>query len=389
MTNLNGDWTYPTMVRFGPGRIRELADACKAVGMARPLIITDPDVAKLPFMATISEVLEDGGLPVAIFSDVKANPTGGNVAAGIEAFRAGAHDGVVAIGGGSAMDAAKVVAFCHSQDFHFWEMTDLTIDPARIHVDRASPMIAVPTTAGTGSEVGRGAVITDEDTHAKRIIVHLQMMPKMVVSDPELTIGLPPHITAGTAMDAFAHALEAYSSNVFHPMSQGIAMEAMRLVREYLPRAVADGTDIEARSNMLAAASMGAVAFQKGLGAIHAVSHPTGAMYDTPHGLTNAVYTPYVLVHNRPAIEDRMGRLAALLGLKDTSFNGFLDMVLDMREQFSIPHTIDQIGVDDQNFDRMADLAVADLTALTNPIPLTREGAMGIFQSAFSGQLVR
>ena len=299
-------------------------------------------------------------------------------------MRAGRHDGVIAFGGGSALDAGKAIAFMTGQTRPLWDFEDIgdwwkRADPAGI-----APVVAVPTTAGTGSEVGRAGVITNEETETKKVIFHPKMLPVTVIADAALTAGLPAHITAGTGMDALAHCLEAYSAPSFHPMSEGIALEGIRLVKTYLPRAFRDGGDLEARAAMLSAAAMGAVAFQKGLGAIHALSHPTGALYHTHHGLTNAVFMPYVLTFNRPAIEEKFERLSAFLGLGG-GFDGFFDWIMQLREDLAIPHTIREIGVDDRQFDRMADMAVADPTAGGNPVALTAPAARRLFEAAYSG----
>jgi alcohol dehydrogenase len=380
------DWNFPTAIRFGAGRIDELAVACRAAGIARPLLVTDPGVAPLPIAARTRDVLDGSGLAVAVFSDVKPNPTDANVAAGLEAFRAGGHDGVVAFGGGSALDCGKVIAFMAGQTRPMWDFEDVGDWWTRADPSGIAPVVAVPTTAGTGSEVGRAGVITNLETHTKKVIFHPRMMPAQVICDPELTIGLPPALTAGTGMDAFAHCLEAYCSPSFHPMAEGIAVEGMRLVKDYLPDAYRDGTDVEARAQMLAAAAMGATAFQKGLGAIHALSHPVGALYDTHHGLTNAVFLPYVLDFNREALWDKIDRLAGWLELED-GFSGLLDFVLRLRRDLGIPHTIDKIGVDDGRFDEMAAMAVVDPTAGGNPRRLTLADARDLYERAYEGRV--
>ncbi len=387
MVAVSANWSYPTEVRFGAGRVSELADACKSAGIKRPLVVTDPGVAVLPICTQVVDVLKGAGIAAGVFSDVKPNPTASNVEAGVAAYLEGGHDGVVAMGGGSGLDAGKAVAFMQGQTRPMWDFEDVgdwwtRADPAGI-----APVIAIPTTAGTGSEVGRASVITNEETHTKKVIFHPKMLPVTVICDPELTTGLPPHITAGTGMDAFAHCLEAYCAPSYHPMSEGIAVEGMRLVKEYLPRAFADGNDLEARGHMLSAAAMGAVAFQKGLGAIHSLSHPVGALYDTHHGLTNAVFMPYVLAFNREAIEAKIERLSAWLGLDLPTFAGFMDYVLRLREELGIAHTIRDIGVDDAKFDLMSGMAIVDPTAGGNPIALEEAAAHTLYVQAFNGDL--
>ena len=336
MSTPTANWSYPTAVRFGAGRIKELADACRAAGIARPLLVTDAGLAPLPITQQALGLLKAAGLPVALFSDVQSNPVEGNVESGIAAYRAGKHDGVVAFGGGSGLDTGKVIAFAAGQSRPLWDFEDVGDWWTRADADKIAPVVAVPTTAGTGSEVGRAGVITQESTQTKKVIFHPKMMPRIVICDPELTVGMPPAITAGTGMDALAHCLEAYCAPSYHPMAEGIAVEGMRLIFENLPKAVANGKDLEARAHMMSAAAMGAAAFQKGLGAIHALSHPVGALYHTHHGTTNGVFMPYVLVFNRPAIEPKITRLAGYLGIKG-GFDGFLDAVLRLREATGIP----------------------------------------------------
>jgi alcohol dehydrogenase class IV len=386
MTKLVANWSYPTAVRFGAGRIAELAEACRAAGIARPLLVTDAGLAKLPVTAKAMDVLKQGGLEAGLFSDVKPNPVEANLSAGVAAFRAGGHDGVVAFGGGSGLDTGKLVAFMAGQTRPVWDFEDVGDWWTRADPDAIAPIVAVPTTAGTGSEVGRAGVVTDEATHTKKVIFHPKMMPKVVIADPELTVGMPPFITAGTGMDALAHCLEAYSAEFYHPMAAGIAVEGMRLVFENLPKAVANGADIEARAHMMSAAAMGAAAFQKGLGAIHALSHPVGALYDTHHGMTNAVFMPYVLAFNRPAIEAKIERLAAYLGIEG-GFDGFLQAVLKLRAEIGVPHTLAGLKVDASRREQIAAMAIVDPTAGGNPVPLTKDGALAIFDAAIAGRL--
>jgi alcohol dehydrogenase class IV len=384
---LRGNWNYPTSVRFGAGRIAELADACRALGMRRPLLVTDPGLAALPMVRRALAANEAAGLTTGLFSDVKSNPVGKNVEDGVRAYRDGGHDGVIAFGGGSALDAGKAIAFMAGQSRPIWDFEDVGDNYTRASVEGIAPIVAVPTTAGTGSEVGRAAVITDEDGHAKKIIFHPKMLPGIAIDDPELTLGLPPRITAATGMDALAHAVEAYCGPFFHPMADGIAVEAVRLVHEALPVAVRDGSDLAARAKMLAAASMGAAAFQKALGAIHSISHPLGALYDLHHGLLNGVVMPYVLEFNRPAIEERLARLAGYLGLDDRSYDGFLSWVLDLRREIGIPHTLAELGVDDSRLDELVPMAVADPSTPGNPIPIGDAELRAMFIDAIEGRI--
>lgn len=375
---ITADWSYPTAVRFGPGRISELGAACTTTGMHSPLLVTDRGLAELPITQRVLDLMDAAGLGRAIFADVDPNPTDINVAAGVRAFLDGGHDGVVALGGGSGLDLGKMVAFMSGQNRPIWDFEDVGDWWTRATARTIAPIVAVPTTAGTGSEVGRAAVITNSATHVKKIIFHPKVLPRVVISDPELTVGMPTAATGGTGMDAFAHCLEAFSTAMFHPMGQGIALEGMRLVKEYLPRAYADGTDIVARANMMAAASMGAVAFQKGLGAIHALSHPVGAIYNTHHGTTNAVVMPPVLRFNRPAIEARIIAAAAYLDISG-GFDGFYDFVMDLRARVGIPDKLRALGVAADRLDDMVTMALEDPTAASNPVPMTPENTHALY----------
>ncbi|WP_373413768.1 iron-containing alcohol dehydrogenase [Ensifer aridi] len=375
---ITANWSYPTAVKFGAGRIKELADHCKAVGMKKPLLVTDRGLAPMAITQNALDILEAGGLGRAIFADVDPNPNDKNLEAGVRAFREGGHDGVVALGGGSGLDLGKCVAFMVGQTRPVWDFEDIGDWWTRASVEGIAPIVAVPTTAGTGSEVGRASVITNSASHVKKVIFHPKFLPAVTICDPELTVGMPKVITAGTGMDAFAHCLEAYSSPFYHPMSAGIALEGMRLVKEYLPRAYKDGADIKARAHMMSAAAMGAVAFQKGLGAIHSLSHPVGAIYNTHHGMTNAVVMPPVLRFNRAAIEDRIGRAAAYLGIAG-GFDGFYDYVLRLREELGVPDKLSALGVGTDRIDEMAEMAIVDPTAGGNPIELTLEAAKKLF----------
>jgi alcohol dehydrogenase len=383
---LTANWNYPTSVRFGAGRIAELANAARIAGMERPLLVTDPRLATMPMVQKALDLLAKDKLAAAVFSDIKPNPVASNVEAGIKVLRAGKHDGVIAFGGGSALDAGKVIAFMAGQTRPMWDFEDVGDWWTRADPNGIAPIVAVPTTAGTGSEVGRAGVITDETTHTKKVIFHPLMMPRVTLCDPELTVGMPPLITAGTGMDALAHCLEAYCGPFYHPMADGIAVEGMRLVKENLVRAFKDGTNLEARAHMMSAAAMGATAFQKALGAIHALSHPVGALYDTHHGLTNAVFMPYVLIFNRAAIEPKIERLAAYLGMKP-NFDVFLDWVLKLRSDLAVPHTLEELGVDDKRFDVMSEMAPKDPTAGGNPLPLDAAICRKLYEATFKGEL--
>ena len=379
---LKGNWSYPTLVKFGAGRISELAEHCKAAGVKKPLLVTDKALAALPITAAALDILSAAGLGRAVFSQVDPNPNEGNMAAGLEVYRAGGHDGVICFGGGSALDLGKMIALMADQPktLSVWDLEDVDDWWTRADATKIAPIIAVPTTAGTGSEVGRAGVLTNSATHKKKIIFHPKLLPVLTICDPELTVGMPAFITAGTGMDALAHCLEAYSSPFYHPMSQGIALEGMRLVFEYLPKAYANPTDLEARAHMMSAAAMGAVAFQKGLGAIHSLSHPIGSVYNTHHGTTNAVVMPMVLDFNRTAIEERIAAAAGYLGIAG-GFDGFRARIMSLRVELSIPETLSAMGVEAARLDELTEMALEDPSCVGNPVKMTRENTRALFEA--------
>ncbi|RJG14913.1 iron-containing alcohol dehydrogenase [Massilia cavernae] len=387
MTPIRVSWNYPTAIKAGAGSIELLPGLCQSLGMTNPLLVTDPGLARLALPAAAVELCRAAGLRCAVFSEVKGNPNGENVTAGVAAYHAGLHDGVIAFGGGSAIDAAKAIALMVGQDRPLWDFEDIGDNCLRVKVDRMAPVIAVPTTAGTGSEVGRASVITDEQARVKRIIFHARMLPAAVILDPELSVGLPPSLTAATGMDALSHNLEAYCSPFYHPMAAGVALEGIRLVKDWLPAAVAVGGNLEARLHMLVASSMGATAFQRGLGAMHALAHPLGALYDAHHGMLNAILMPYVLKANRAAIDTRVAALARYLDLPDPSFDAFLDWVLALRAQLGIPHALSALGIDATEAAQVARMAVADGSAATNPIAFSEHEYARIFTDAVAGEL--
>lgn len=384
---LIGNWSYPTAIRFGAGRITELADASRIVGLKRPLLVTDSGLAKLPMIAEAMVALRKSGIEVALFGDVKPNPTARNVEAGMRILRAGKHDGVIAWGGGSGIDTAKAIAFMAGQTRPMWDFEDVDDWWTRANTAGIYPSIAVPTTAGTGSETSRASVIVDQETRTKKVISHPKMMPAIVIADPELTVGLPPRLTAGTGMDAFLHCFEAYCAPGYHPYAEGIAVEGMRLVKENLARAVRNGRDLEARGHMLAASQMGSAAFQKGLGAINSLSYPVAATLDTHHGLTNAVAMPYVLKFNRAAIEEKIVRLARWLDLRSPTFDGFMEWVLDLRRQIGIPHTLAELGVKTEYLDAFSEMAAVYPTVEGNPVKAGVPEMRKMYDAAVSGRL--
>ena len=379
---LTANWSYPTSIRFGAGRISELAEACSVAGISRPLLVTDRGLASLPITESALDTMDAAGLGRSLFSEVDPNPTEQNVTTGVAAFREGGHDGVIAFGGGSGLDLGKAVAFMAGQTRPIWDFEDIADWWTRANADAIAPVIAVPTTAGTGSEVGRASVITNADTHEKKIIFHPKMLPVIAICDPELTVGMPPAITAGTGMDAFAHCLEAYCSPHYHPMSQGIALEGMKLVKENLLRAFDDGSDIEARAHMMSAAAMGATAFQKGLGAIHALSHPIGAHHHTHHGTTNAVVMLPVLQFNKSKVRRSLARAANYLSISG-GFDGFCDYIEDLNRRLSIPATLTELGVTDPDVDVLVSSALQDPSCGGNPVKLTASNTKKLLLSCF------
>ena len=380
----NINWNYPTPIWFGPGRIKDIQKACDDLNILNPLIVTDPGILKTDIITKLNSYLKT---TAKIYSEVQGNPTGKNVKDGVYFFNSFQNDGVIAVGGGSAMDTGKGIAFMAKQTKPIWDFEDIGDYWTRANSDVIFPIIAVPTTAGTGSETGRAGVFTNEVTKVKKIIFHPKMLPSTVILDPELTLPLPPHLTAYTGMDALAHCLEAYCSNLFHPLSQGIALEGISIIKKYLQKAFSNGEDIEARGNMLAASSMGSIAFQKGLGAIHSLSHPVGALYNTHHGLTNAVFMPYVIKKNRDAIENKIIALSRYIELSNQSFDGFMAWILDLREFLQIPHTLEELIHENTKLEEMSTMALEDPTAVSNPINLNQSDFLKLYQDSFKGIL--
>ena len=380
----NINWNYPTNMWFGLNRIKEIQKACDNLNIKNPLIVTDPGILQTDIINKINNSLYQ---KANIFSKVKSNPTSQNVEEGVKQFNQNNHDGVIAVGGGSGMDTGKGIAFMSKQERPLWDFEDIGDWWTRANSDAIFPIIAVPTTAGTGSETGRASVFTNELTEEKKIIFHPKMLPSVVILDPDLTIPLPPSLTAFTGMDALAHCLEAYSSNNFHPLSQGIALEGMKMIKDNLILAYKNGKNINARANMLATSSMGSIAFQKGLGGIHSLSHPIGAIYNTHHGLTNAVFMPYVIVYNKEAIEDKIIQLARYLNIPQPSFDTFLDWIIELRKSLSIPHTLKELIDDKNNFEKMSEMAYRDPSTTTNPIALNKEDFLKLYNDAYDGLL--
>ena len=379
---LVGNWSYPTTIRFGAGRISEIAEACASIGITKPLLVTDRGLAPLDITTKTLNLLEKAGLGRAMFSELDPNPNEINLEDGLAVYREGGHDGVIAFGGGSGLDLGKMLAFMVGQSRPVWDYEDVGDWWTRADSDAIHPIIAVPTTAGTGSEVGRASVITNSLTQEKKIIFHPKVLPSVVICDPELTTSMPGFITAGTGMDAFAHCLEAYCSPHYHPMSQGIALEGMRLVKNYLPVAFEDGSNLEARAHMMSAAAMGATAFQKGLGAIHALSHPIGAVHHTHHGTTNAVVMQEVLKFNRSAVEERLGEAAHYLDIEG-GFDGFYSFVGALNQRLSIPGSLTDLGVENPDIDLLVQAALKDPSTGGNPVTMTYENTRPLLEACF------
>ena len=389
MTLAAADWNYPTRIWFGNGRISDLPGACTLLAMHNPLLVTDEGLAGLDIVQHTLKLLGEAGIDCRLYCDVQGNPTGSNVDNGVTAYREGNHHGVIAFGGGSALDAGKAIALLSGQQRPLWDFEDVGDNWKRARADSIAPVIAVPTTAGTGSEVGRAAVILDEDNHCKKIIFHPAMLAGCVISDPELTLDLPANLTAWTGIDALVHAIEAYCAPGFHPMADGIAIEAIRIIVKWLPLAVAEGHNIDARGQMLVAASMGATAFQKGLGSIHSVSHVLGALFNTHHGLANAIILPYGLTQNSQAIDARMAHLCTVLGLPGDNTSAVVEFLVGLREQLDIPHTLQEIGIDGARAGEIGRLALADPSTATNARPVSAADLENLFGAALSGDFSR
>ena len=396
----NFDWAYPNTVWFGNGRIKDLAKACKILGIKKPLLVTDKDLVKTKMVEETLEINRKANLLTVVFSDLKGNPLGSNVKKGVEVFKNGNHDGIIAFGGGSSLDVGKSIALQESLNRPLWDFTDggsfwkennygKSMVVNRIcNPDNIKPIIAIPTTAGTGSETSRAAAIINETTNVKKIVFHPRMLPTLTILDPQLTLGLPPFLTAATGMDALAHNLEAYCTSSYHPMADGIALEGMWLIKKWLTIAVNEGENLEARGNMLTASIMGATAFQKGLGAIHSLSHPVNSVFNVHHGLSNAIFMPYVLTFNRSTIENKVAKLSEYLELKNPSFNSFIDWVLDLRDKIKIPHKLSECAkITDKDIETLAPMALNDPCTLENPKKVSLDDMKLMYQHSLEGKL--
>ena len=381
MTN----WNYPTSICVGEGALNTLAQQCQRLNMSSPMLVTDPFLAELDIVKRLVADCAEQGVKISVFADIQGNPTDENVSKGIAAYNAQDHDGIIAYGGGSSLDAAKAIALCAKQSLPLWNFEDIGDNWTQADESKIVAVIAIPTTAGTGSEVGRASVITDSQNHTKKIIFHPKMLPVQVLLDPLTTVDLPAHITAATGMDALSHSLEAFCAPTYHPMADGIALESIQLIKRNLYKAYVDGQDIDARTQLLVASCMGATAFQKGLGAMHALAHTLGGLYDKHHGLLNAILMPYVLHANRSEIETKMVTLARALSLQSPGFEAVDEWLLGLRKTLEIPHTLAEIGIGDEDALKIGELAVNDAAAGGNPIQFSAQEYTQLFLHALTG----
>ncbi len=381
------NWNYPTNIWFGAGKIEDLAEACFDLKIKSPLFATDKDLLNLPMTSKVIEKLKNEFENLQVFSNFSGNPTGKNVTEGVSLYIEKNCDGVIAFGGGSALDVGKGIAFMCGQKRPIWDFEDIGDYWTRADGNKISPIIAVPTTAGTGSETGRASAIINEETGIKKIIFHPKILPSIVILDPNLTKELPPRITAATGMDALAHNLEAFCAPGFHPMADGIALEGMRLIKNSLNEVYKNGINIEARSEMLAASSMGSTAFQKGLGAIHSLSHPINAQFNVHHGLTNAIFMPYVLTFNKSVIENKIVSICNYLNLNNT-FESFLEWILNLRKDLNIPHKLsDVMDCSEIDLEKLSLMAFEDPSTGSNPKKITQEDLKEMYKKSISGEL--
>ena len=381
------NWNYPTTIWVGEGRIKELIEACKNLNITKPLFVTDRDLINLKMVEDIISDLKKNFRDLSIFSNISGNPVGENVNDGVNEFKKNGCDGVIAFGGGSGLDVGKAIAFMHGQKRSIWDFEDIGDYWKRADENSIAPIIAIPTTAGTGSETGRASAIINKKTGIKKIIFHPKILPSIVILDPNLTLDLSPRLTAATGMDALSHNIEAFCAPGFHPMADGIAIEGIKLIKNSLIKAFHDGKDLKARSEMLAAASMGSTAFQKGLGTIHSLSHPINAQFNVHHGLTNAIFMPYVLTFNKELIERRIIKICDYLDL-NKNFESFLDWILELRKELNIPHKLsDVVDTNKMNLDLLSKMALDDPSTPTNPKKMSIEDMKILYEHSISGKL--
>ena len=384
---MKSNWNYPTTVWIGENRIKDLYQACVQLLIKKPLFVTDKDLANLGMVKKIIKDLSDNFKNIKIFSNFSGNPSGDNVSDGVKIFKENKCDGVIAFGGGSGLDVGKAIAFMSGQERSIWDFEDIGDYWKRANDEKIAPIIAVPTTAGTGSETGRASAIINKETGVKKIIFHPKILPSIAILDPYLTVDLSPRLTAATGMDALAHNLEAFCAPGFHPMADGIALEGMRLVKNSLLVAVKDGKNINARLEMLTAASMGSTAFQKGLGAIHSLSHPVNAQFNLHHGLSNAIFMPYVLTYNKKEIFDKINSICDYLNL-EKGFNSFINWIIELRKDLKIPHKLSEvIEMNKINLDKLSQMALEDPSTAGNPKKLTKEDMKIMYEHSLSGKL--
>ena len=382
------NWNYPTTMWVGEDRINDISSACKNLKISKPLLVTDKGLAQSDIVKNTLSILKNGGISVSLYFNVVGNPTGTNVNEGVDSFKKNNCDGVIAFGGGSVLDVGKAVAFMSGQTLPIWDFEDVGNNWTKANSDKIAPIIAVPTTAGTGSETGRASVILNEETRVKNIIFHPKFLPSIVILDPVLTLGLSSKMTAATGMDALAHNLEAYCAPGYHPMADGIALEGMRLINKWLIEAVNNGSNLKARMNMLSAASMGSTAFQKGLGGIHSLSHPVNALNNIHHGLSNAIFMPYVLTFNRDVIEEKIIKICDYLDLEERTFDGFINWVLKLRKDLNMPHKLSEvIDEKDLQLDRLSKMALEDPSTGGNPKKLSETDMKTMYEHSMSGTL--
>jgi alcohol dehydrogenase class IV len=383
--SLTANWSIPTNVRFGVGRINELVKICQRQGFVRPLLVTDKDLLKLEMTQKLMADLKQAQFQFSVFSEVKSNPTEANVMAGVQSYKQGSCDSVIAMGGGSVLDAGKAIALMLDQALPLFSYEDRESNWRKVNEKNVAPVIAIPTTAGTGSEVGRASVIVDEFSHSKKIIFHPAMMPHTVICDPVLTQNMPKNLTAATGMDALVHNLEAFFAPGFHPLCDGVAVEGTRIICHFLPKAYQDKNDLQARAYLLIGSSLGATAFQKGLGGVHALAHALGAIYDKHHGLLNAILLPYVLQHNKAYISEKMTYLARCLELENPCFDSMFNFLCQLAESVQIPKNLAEIGLDEKRSIDVARMAYADSSTLTNPGPISEQDYLSIYIRALRG----
>ena len=361
------DWSFPVPIKYGPGRLVEAGGHCIMMGVHNPLIVTDRGSHKLPFIGQLQNHLTNAGLTVGLYSDISPNPKDTEIGAGRAQFISGGHDAIIAIGGGSAMDGGKSICLTANNDIDLWAFEYEQKAP-EINANQSFPkLITIPTTAGTGAETESTAMVTHVEKGMKFCVWHPELKPSLVLLDPELTIGLPANLTAWTGADAMTHAIEAYLVPGFNPLCDGLALEGLALVSKWLQISVNEPHNMKARGAMLVGSCLGGIAFLKGLGLVHAISHMVGAEFDTQHGLTNAVVLPVVLRFNLPGQELKVQRMAQAMGLEDTSTEGFIRHIEGVLDDINIPNSLSDLDIPMASAQRLAEKSILDSAAQTNP----------------------